>query len=250
MDEDEPGSQLVTGRGVVVSRDIARSLGVAVGDTVTLPTPTGRHDVRVLQVIPYFSAIAGVIMMDLERMRAWYERPGETTLAVDLAPGADPEAVRAALRRVVPPQLYIDSGAETVAATSGSLRQGTAPATNILWVVVLVATIALLNTLMLSVLDRRREIGVLRAMGTSFPAPAEAAGIGLIGATLGLLVGAAVQYLSAIAIGHAMTIDVVYEPSPLLVVCGVVALLLALLGSIPPALRAARMPIVEALAVD
>jgi putative ABC transport system permease protein len=41
-----------------------------------------------------------------------------------------------------------------------------------------------------------------------------------------------------------------YEPSPLLVVCGVVALLLALLGSIPPALRAARMPIVEALAVD
>jgi putative ABC transport system permease protein len=135
------------------------------------------------------------------------------------------------------------------------LRQGTALATNILWVVVLVATIALLNTLMLSVLDRRREIGVLRAMGTSRrfllrSVLAEAAGIGLIGATLGLLVGAAVQYLSAIAIGHAMTIDVVYEPSPLLVVYGVVALLLALLGSIPPALRAARMPIVEALAVD
>ncbi|MGW0177997.1 FtsX-like permease family protein [Nocardia sp. NPDC003345] len=251
----EVGRLLVTGQGVVVSRDVARSLGVSEGDLVTLPTPTGRHQVRVLQVIPYFSAIAGVIMMDLDRMRGWYQRPGETTLAVDLAPGADPETVRAALREVVPPDLYIDSGREAVEATAGSLRQGTALATNILWIVVLVATIALLNTLMLSVLDRRREIGVLRAMGTGRrfllrSVLAEAAGIGLVGALLGLLTGAAVQYLSAVAIGHALTIDVVYEASPLLVVYGVVALLLALLGSIPPAVRASRMPIVEALAVD
>ncbi|MEU4311771.1 FtsX-like permease family protein [Nocardia sp. NPDC024068] len=251
----EVGRLLVTGRGVVVSRDVARSLGVSEGDLLTLPTPTGRHEVRVLQVIPYFSAIAGVIMMDLDRMRGWYQRPGETTLAVDLAPGADPETVRAALRQVVPPDLYIDSGREAVEATAGSLRQGTALATNILWIVVLVATIALLNTLMLSVLDRRREIGVLRAMGTDRrfllrSVLAEAAGIGLVGALLGLLVGAAVQYLSAVAIGHALTIDVVYEASPLLIVYGVVALVLALLGSVPPAVRAARMPIVEALAVD
>jgi putative ABC transport system permease protein len=47
-----------------------------------------------------------------------------------------------------------------------------------------------------------------------------------------------------------MTIDIVYAPSPMLLVYGLVALTLALLGSIPPALRAARMPIVEALAVD
>jgi putative ABC transport system permease protein len=176
-------------------------------------------------------------------------------LAVDLAPGVDPETVRSELRRVVPADLFIDSGREAVDATAGSLRQGTALSTNILWIVVLVATIALLNTLMLSVLDRRREIGVLRAMGTSRrfllrSVLAEAAGIGLVGAVLGLLAGAAVQYLSAAAIGHAMTIDVVYAPSPLLVVYGAVALALALLGSVPPALRAARMPIVEALAVD
>ncbi|MFI5719236.1 FtsX-like permease family protein [Nocardia sp. NPDC051750] len=251
----EVGRLLVTGQGVVISRDVARSLRVSAGDTLTLPTPTGRHEVRVLQVIPYFSAIAGVIMMDLDRMRGWYQRPGETTLAVDLAPGADPETVRSELRRVVPADLFIDSGREAVAATAGSLRQGTALSTNILWIVVLVATIALLNTLMLSVLYRRREIGVLRAMGTSRrfllrSVLAEAAGIGLVGAVLGLLAGAAVQYLSAAAIGHAMTIDVVYAPSPLLVVYGAVALALALLGSVPPALRAARMPIVEALAVD
>jgi putative ABC transport system permease protein len=121
--------------------------------------------------------------------------------------------------------------------------------------VVLVATVALLNTLMLSVLERRRELGVLRAMGTGRKflmrsVLAEAAGIGIVGAVLGLALGAAVQFLGTVAIGHALTIDVAYRPSPMLLVYGMIALALALLGSIPPALRAARLPIVEALAVD
>lgn len=119
----------------------------------------------------------------------------------------------------------------------------------------LVSTAALLNTLMLSVLERRRELGVLRAMGTSRrfllrTVLTEAAGIGVTGALLGLAVGAAVQYLATTAMSHAMTIDVVYRPSPLLLVYAAAALVLALLGSIPPSLRAARMPIVEAIAVD
>ena len=246
---------VVSGQGVVVSRDIARSLRVSEGDILTLPTPTGRHDVRIVQVIPYFAAIAGTVIMDLPRMRAWYERPGETMLAVDLAPGADPEAARAELRRVVPRELSIDSGAEAVAETSASLRQGTALATNTSWIVMVVAAIALLNTLMLSVLDRRREIGVLRAMGISRrfllrSVLAEAAGIGVLGAIGGLLGGAAIQYLGALAIGRAMAIDIRYHFGPMLVGYGVIALLLALLGSIPPAVRATRMPVVEALAVD
>ncbi len=251
----EAARALVSGEGVVVSRDIARALGVSEGDTLTLPTPTGRHEVRIVQVIPYFAAVAGTVMMDLPRLREWYERPGETMLAIDVADGADPAAVGAALRRVVPGNLHIDSGAEAVALTSGSLRQGTALATNTLWIVMLVAAIALLNTLMLSVLDRRREIGVFRAMGVSRrfllrSVLAEAAGIGMIGAAGGLLGGAVIQYLGALAIGHAMSIDISYEPSPMLVGYGVAGLVLAMLGAIPPALRAARMPVVEALAVD
>ncbi|MEU8899507.1 FtsX-like permease family protein [Nocardia sp. NPDC048505] len=247
--------RITSGEGVIISRDVARELDVAVGSQVTLPTPTGDHSVRVLQVIPYFSAVAGVVIMDIEHLRAWYERPGETILAVDVADGADREAVRAAVRAALPADLRVATGQEQVDGASASLRQGTAMSSAILWIVVLVATVALLNTLMLSVLERRRELGVLRAMGTNRKfllrsVLAEAAGIGGIGATIGLVVGAAIQYLAITAIGHALTIDAVYEPSVLIVVYGVAALGLALLGSIPPALRAARLPIVEALAVD
>jgi putative ABC transport system permease protein len=209
----------------------------------------------VLQVIPYFSAIAGVVMMDLGQMSRWYQRPGETILAVTMQPGADHSAVQATIRQVVPAGMHVDTGKATVTAISSSVRQGAAMSTAILWIVVLVATVALLNTLMLSVLERRRELGVLRAMGTSRKfllrsVLAEAAGIGLIGAAIGLVIGAAVQYLATVAMGHAMTIDIVYAPSLMLLGYGAAALFLALLGSIPPALRAARMPIVEALAVD
>ncbi|WP_063066440.1 ABC transporter permease [Nocardia violaceofusca] len=247
--------QMSTGEGVVLSRDVARSLGVGAGAQLELPTPTGIHSVRVLRVIPYFSALSGIVLMDLDVLRQWYDRPGETILGVNFAPDADKAHVIDAIRAVVPPGLHVDTGAQALAAVSQGVQQGTSLSGSILWIVVLVSTAALLNTLMLSVLERRRELGVLRAMGTSRrfllrTVLTEAAGIGLAGAALGLVTGAAVQYLATMAMGHAMTIDVVYRPSPMLLVYAVAALVLALLGSIPPSLRAARMPIVEAIAVD
>nr|WP_232542379.1 FtsX-like permease family protein [Nocardia bovistercoris] len=247
--------RLTDGTGVVVSRDVARSLDVGPGSTVRLPTPTGVREVEVVGVIPYLSVIAGVIVMDLNQLRAWYQRPGETLLAVEVAPGADIPAVMDEIRAISPPDMHVDTGRDAVVAISSGVRQGSALSTAILWIVVLVSTVALLNTLMLSVLERRRELGVLRAMGTIRrfllrSVLAEAAGIGIVGATLGLIVGTIVQYLATVAIGHAMTIDIVYRPSPLILVYGAAALILAMLGSIPPAVRAARMPIVSALAVD
>ncbi|AYF73928.1 ABC transporter permease [Nocardia yunnanensis] len=248
-------ARMAKGEGVVVSRDVARSLGVHEGSALTLPTPTGEHRVTVLKVVPYFSAIAGVVVLDLDILRQWYQRPGETIIGVDFAPGADHAAVMAAVRAAVPADMHVDTGSQAVTAISSSVRQGTSISAAILWIVVLVSAVALLNTLMLSVLDRRRELGVLRAMGTSRrfllrTVLTEAAGIGVTGALLGLTVGSAVHYLATVALGHAIAMDIAYHPSALLVAYAIIALGLSLLGAIPPALRAARLPIVEAIAVD
>ena len=248
-------ARMAAGEGVVISRDVARSLGVHEGSDLTLPTPTGEHHVQVLKVVPYFSAIAGVVVLDLNILREWYQRPGETIIGIDFAPGADPAAVMAAVRAAVPADIHISTGRAAVTAISSSVRQGTSISSAILWIVVVVSAVALLNTLMLSVLDRRRELGVLRAMGTSRrfllrTVLTEAAGIGVTGAALGLAVGSAVHYLATVALGHAIAMDIRYQPSPLLVAYAFIALGLSLLGAIPPALRAARLPIVEAIAVD
>ncbi|WP_431958126.1 FtsX-like permease family protein [Nocardia lijiangensis] len=255
--ELRPGveERMASGTGVVISRDVARSLAVEQGAMLSLPTPTGIRQVEVLQVIPYFSAIGGMVLMDLDRLREWYLRAGETVINVFYEPTADPAAVTAELRRVVPPELHVERGEEAVSSIAAGVRQGVALSNAILWIVVLVSTVALLNTLMLSVLDRRRELGVLRAIGTSRrfmlrSVLAEATGIGVVGASIGLLVGAGTQYLATSAMSQAMTIDVAYRASPMLLVYAVIALALALIGSMPPAIKAARMPIVQALAAD
>jgi putative ABC transport system permease protein len=79
---------------------------------------------------------------------------------------------------------------------------------------------------------------------------AEAAGLGVVGAAIGAVFGTVNQYLSASALTSVLSIDVMFKPSPLafLFACG--ALVLALLGAIPPAVRAARLDIVDAVAVD
>ena len=247
--------QVLAGDGVVVSRDIARTLRLRAGDDLTLLTPAGERRVRVLQVVPFFSLLGGVVLMNLTHLRQWFDRPGSTILAVDLAPGADRSTVEAAIRNRLPADIYVYSGEEAKKAFGASMAQGTALITIMAWIIVFVASVALLNTLMLSVLERRRELGVLRAMGSSRrfvlrTVLAEAAGVGVVGAATGTLIGAANQYLSTSALTHVLSIDVVYAPSLLALLFACTAFGLTLLGAVPPAVRAARLDIVEAIAVD
>jgi putative ABC transport system permease protein len=111
--------------------------------------------------------LGGVLSMSLTQLRDWFDRPGSTILMVNLIPGADGSQVEAAIRDKVPNDVLVYSGEEAASAVGESMAQGTALIGVMAWIVVFVASVALLNTLMLSVLERRRELGVLRAMGSS-----------------------------------------------------------------------------------
>ena len=252
---DRVREKVLAGDGVVVSRDIARALGIRAGDELMLPTPTGEQHVRVLEVVPFFSLLGGAVSMSLTQLRLWFHRPGSTILAVNLAPGADRAELEAAIRHKLPDDVLVYSGAETAKAIGASMAQGTALIGSLAWIVVLVASVALFNTLMLSVLERRRELGVLRAMGSSRrftlrTVLAEAAGIGIVGAVIGVVLGAANQYLTSSALTNMLSIDVICQPSLLALIFACAAFCLTLLGAIPPAIRAARLDIVDAVAVD
>ncbi len=247
--------KLLAGEGVALSRDLGRSMGVAAGDRITLQTPTGQRSVQVLALVPYFSGMTGTVAMSLDAMQGWFVRPGASDLEITVAPGADPALVEAAIRKVVSPDTFVYSGDEALAGVASALDQVIAVITIIAWIVVVVSAVTLLNTLMLSVLDRRREIGVLRAIGatrgfTLKAILAEAAGIGIVGGLLGLALGAAIQYLTSIALTNVLSIDVAWQPSPSMILIGLGALAICLLGSVPPAVRAARLNIVEAVSVD
>jgi putative ABC transport system permease protein len=253
---DEHNRQpLLNGEGVVLSKSLGRSLGVSAGDELALQTPTGVKQVRVLQLIPYLSVVNGVIGMNLQQMRSWFELPGSTLLEVYTYPGADNDRLLDTITMLAPAGVHVFSGTEALRSSEGALDQVAAIA-NAMWViVVMIAAIALLNTLTMSVLQRRRELGVLRAVGASRGlilrmVLTEAASIGLVGGMIGLVFGLASQYFYDMATPTILNFDVPYQPGPSAAGFAVLALVLSLVGCIPPAVQASRINIIRAVATS
>lgn len=253
---DEPvRADVLAGRGVVLSQNLGKTLGVHVGDEMQLQTPHGPQRTTVLALVPYFSTVIGTVGMSLDQLRTWFDRPGATTLQITAAEGTDPNRLLADVRHAVPAPNHVYDGRTALAGLEAPLHQSMLIANAVWIIVVFVAAVALLNTLTLSVLERRREIGVLRAMGSSRRYTlgmvlAEAAAIGVVGGVLGLLVGLIDQWLFSLVSGDIMNFDVAFRPSPMALAFTLGALAISLLGSIPPARRAARLNIIEAVSVE
>ncbi|OMC23239.1 hypothetical protein A5736_00460 [Mycobacterium sp. SP-6446] len=193
--------------------------------------------------------------MGLDQMRAWFDRPVTTALQIAAAPGADPHHLLADVRRAVPAPNYVYDGRAELAGLEAPMHQSMFIANAVWIIVVLVAAVALLNTLTLSVLERRREIGVLRAMGASrrFTLQmvlVEATGIGVVGGALGLAFGCADQWLFSLVSGDMMNFQVAFRPSSTALAFTLGAVAISLLGSAPPARRAARLNIIDAVSVE
>ncbi|MBL1077890.1 ABC transporter permease [Nocardia sp. 2] len=251
----ESARRVVAGEGVVLSRDFARTLGVSPGDRITVQTPSGEQRAEVITTVPYFSVLGGTVTMSLAQMREWFDRCGSTSLQIDAAPGTDIARLRADLLQALPPGLFVYTGQDALDGISASIKQSMALARAMMVIVSFIAAIALLNTLMLALLERRRELGILRAVGSTRRFAlrmilVEAAGIGLVGAALGAVFGLINEFVYGLLATDMLGIDIVPRPGPLLAVFSAAALVLSLLGSIPPALRAARLNIVDAVSAD
>jgi putative ABC transport system permease protein len=248
-------SEVLDGRGVVLSQNLGKTLGVRVGDDLQLQTPHGLRRTTVLALVPYFSTVIGTVGIDLGQMRDWFDRPAATALQITADAGMDPKRLLADVRHAVPAPNYVYDGHTALAGLEAPLHQSMYIANAVWIIVVFVAAIALFNTLTLSVLERRREIGVLRAMGTSrrFTLQmilAEAAAIGVVGGVCGLAFGLADEWLYCLVSADMMNFTVSFQPSLMAIVFTGGALAISLLGSLPPARRAARLNIIQAVSVD
>ena len=259
---DEAVRQTLDGDGILLSNVLARMLDVSVGDTIRLATPTGYHRLVVRDTVDYVAIDSGVGAVSDTVLRDWFRRDGDTYLQVMLAPGADHEAVRERLAAIAdrhpglgnrPVNVY--TGSEALDATKKSAEQAGAFTVAIQWIVAGAAAIALLNTLLLSVLERGRELAVLRAMGASRRfitrmVLSEAAAIALVGGAVGLLLGSGLHLLADRILSATTSIDIVY--SPVLSAVGYVAVpvVLCLVGAFVPAARASRLNISTQLTAD
>src|SRR5574341_735261 len=124
-------------------------------------------------------------------------------------------------------------------------------------VAVIVAIFSVINTLLASVLDRTREIGVLRAIGATRGqlrkmVMAEAGWIGLLGGILGLIAGSVMSYHHVVYNTKLLTgwTFQYYYPLGFALWCLVLSVALCLLAGYIPARRAASTPIVSAIGYE
>ncbi|MGV9792742.1 FtsX-like permease family protein [Gordonia sp. NPDC003422] len=251
--------QVLAGDGILLSNVLARVLDAGVGDTVRLATPTGYHELVVRDTVDYVSIGSGTGAISNALMAQWFSRSGDTYLQVLTDPDADEAAIRGRLEQIAvahpgtggkPVSVY--TGAQALKATQDQVQQAGAFTIAIQWIVAAAAAVALLNTLLLSVIERRRELGVLRAMGASRKfvsrmVLAEAAAVALVGSALGLILGTALHLLSNRILSATTALEVIYAPRPTILIFVGAAVVLCLVGALVPAMRAARMNISESI---
>ncbi len=250
---------MAEGNAIAVNEIVASRLALKPGDRITLPTPAGPAAFPVAGVIVSYSSDTGVIAMDIRTYRRHWRDDVADMFSISLTPGSSLRAVRAAIqdrfrserRLFVLPTREFREEIRKLFDRSFVMNN----AANLLSL--LIAGFGIIVTLLASVLERRREIGILRSLGmtrrqVSGIVLMESALLGAAGGILGAAAGVVAGWISLegffrLAFGSSMTyhIDGWTLLGPLLM-----AVVLSMLAGLYPAWRAATTTITETLAYE
>lgn len=226
----------------------ARVVGILAGDG-----PAMASDGRVV-IMPILT-VQRLGLRDGESAPADGTLVGITRVDVVLAEGAEPDVIRPAVEAALTKEPYILSMPRDLAA---SLRASTADLRGTLAllasITLFAAAFLIFNTLSMTVIERVRELGLLRANGASRAqvirvVVVQALVLGLVGSLIGILGGTVLAELAAMLLKAAGNINLDRpEVLPVAVIAGLVAgMLVTLLGALEPARRAASVSPVTAL---
>ena len=241
--------------GLVVAADRAAERGWHVGDVVPLTFPDGTVDLPVAAIVEP-SQLAGTTIVPLGVLAQGGRLPVDSTLYVARAPGSDPTTVAAGIDASI-----ADLPTITAKDQQAFADEQRAPVDQILTVVyallalaVVIAVLGIVNTLALSVIERTREVGLLRAVGMSrrqlrSMVRLESVAIAVLGAVLGVGLG----LVFGVSIQRALSdqgVSVLSIPAGQLAVFVVLSALVGVLAAVWPARRAARMDVLRAITAD
>jgi len=248
--------QLASGAGVAVSEVLARTHGLRAGGTITLPTPTGPATFPIVGVFFDYATDGGRVLMDRSVFVSHWNDSGVNAAAVYLDADGDIEAIQAAMAQSLAPshRVTMTTNRDLKREVLDVFDQTFAITRALDLVALAVAMLGVANTVLAIVLERRREIGVLRALGTTRRqigriVACEAALIGLVGTALGVATGFGVSLILIRVVNvqsFGWTIGFWWEPTEVMAAAGL-AFAAALAAGWLPARYAARSPLVEVL---
>lgn len=273
-DEQLTPFRLVDGRGpqapaeVAIDSVSAQKAGYTVGDTVPLVTPVGAIDATLVGVFRYGTSgnLVGATIAAFDTAYAQEILLGGeqafTEVDAVAAEGVTQEQAAAAVREAVGDGVIVQTGQEAADQATAEITDGLAFVNIFLLVfagiALFVGTFIILNTFSMLVAQRSRELALLRALGATRgqvlrSLVLESAGLGLVGAVLGLVAGVAVAFglqgLFAAIGAEIPTEGLVVSPRTILVGL-VIGVLVTVLAALVPATRASRIPPMAALRDD
>ena len=238
----------------IVDAKFAEDNDIAVGDTISVLVPSGRTlelTVAGLYEPPPFYPLLGGISVTTETFDATYDRPRNqfTFVNVSSSPGdATTESLEAAVADF--PDAKVQTREAWIDQQDEDFNQFLIMLYVLLALSVIVSIFGMVNTLVLSIFERTRELGMLRAVGmtqrqTRRMVRQESVITALIGAALGLPLGI---LLAALVTRALQEFDVRFAiPWYQLTIFTVIAVIVGVLAAIMPARRAAKLNVLRAL---
>lgn len=245
----------LTDATTVVDETTAELAGVGVGDTLTLNFGGGSVELEVAGLYEAEGFWSGFIVTDTTLRGAGVD-VGDTFLYVKAADDADLTAIRGEIDQVLEsyPTVTVQTQAELKEQIEEQAAALLAILIALLGLAIFIAVLGIINTLLLSVLERTREIGMLRAVGTTRRQVRgmvilESVVLALFGAFAGIALGVAFgSALQGALSGFGFT--VLGIPWLLLGLFLVLAVVVGILAALWPARRAARLDVLRAVTTE
>jgi putative ABC transport system permease protein len=246
------------GEGVLVSNNFATRWEKTIGDTITLNTPGGPLLLKIEGTVEYYRSEKGSVFLDRSLFVKYWGDTDADFVFLDLKPEADRSAVRTKIEGL----LGVESG---FIYTHEEYRRWVAMIVDqffaLMYVQIVVAffvaVLGLVNTMLISVAERSREIGVFRAIGglrrqVLKMIVLEAVAVALIGLFTGVIAGLLNAYFLvnvATRVVGGFTLPLIF---PVRMVASAVPLviLIAIFSAWFPARTASRLDVVEAIGYE
>ncbi len=198
----------------------------------------------------------GTFLITRDRYVTGLETVADSLVAANTADGVSLEEARTAVTEIAAPfpNLQIQTTSEVLADAEAQIDQLLAIFSALLGLAIIIAVLGITNTLALSIIERTREIGLLRAVGMVRRQVRrmirwEAVLIAVFGAILGMIAGIGLGWAVVTALAD-QGLETFSIPFGQLIVYILIAAIAGVIAAIYPARKAAQMNILEAIAYE
>lgn len=245
--------------GAIIGNGFSDDTGIEAGDTVPLKGAAGARRVPVVATIDTFEASGNTVMVSLATMKQVYGITTDSVLAVTAASSQVRRLLGTKIHRLLAtdyPGYEAVSNAKFKQHYEDLINQQFAFFNAIIGIAVIVGLLGIINTLSMSVIERTREIGVLRALGGSRwrvrrtmldESLLISLGGCLAGIAAGLLVG--IVWIYSVRASTLVGLNL-HIPTGMLILTAVLGVIIGTLAAILPARRAAHLDPLQALTYE